>query len=1464
MTQEFQTNLSTSPYFDDYDETKNYYRILYKPATAVQVRELNQTQSILQDQINKFGRNVFREGSVVQGCAITFDNAYNYVMLNDNYSNGTAIGSVSSFIGDYVTNQNGLNSTVVNAITGYQSQYPNLNTLYIKYLNSVTLSNGYNQSTYSANDTLSITSSANVLIGTVSVYGNPTSVNASGQGYAFTVTDGVIFKKGTFIDVAAQTLVVSKYSNVPDNISVGFDATETIVTALSDSSLYDNAAGAQNYSAPGADRLQLTPTLVTRATSDIANTSSFFSICDFVNGLPVTINNNPQLVAVTAQAAQRTFETSGNYVTTPFLLSTTNKGSQDPNQQNYLNLVCSPGVGYVQGYRVQFINNNIVNLRKGLDTASVASQSVTANYGYYVIVNQFCGDFNNQNLIQLELHSVANQALSNHTFLNSGVSGEFSSATKIGTAYCRGVQYVSGTPGTATAQYYIYLSDVQMNSGYNFNQVLSILYNSGTSGSYTVNAVADIVPTQYYTSATGTISYIPQIQDTINEIMVHPFGQKGIDPAGFGSTSQFVYRNRLTATVNTAGGSTLTLPSVTGSATEQFDYTGSLPTSTEYSYIIIPTANGYSANKTGTVSIYSNTTVTGSSTSFLTDYNVGDYIYITGNTRNIVAISNNTSLTVDSNFSGSTSGVVSQKVYPAGVPINMSSSTRTITATATNAVIALGESTNAAFGISAYVDILRSSTYPTSKIINRNTLIEINVGTNPGGPSGPWCLGIPDILNLNHVYVGSGSYSTNNPDQVGSFILDNGQRDSYYGLAYLSSTHPLPNTATLLVSVDNFTYSESQGVGFFTAASYPIDDANTANTNAIRTYQIPQYTSINSKTTTDLRDVVDFRPYAANTAVANNAGNVSSATLNPSANLVFHVPSGGSHLPSPGTNFQSAVEYYLPRQDRIALTTGGKLLVTEGLSSSNPQPPNEVPGTMTIGIASVPAYPSLVPSDAKTYKRYDYAVQLTIQQTKTYRMSDIGTLANRISTLEYYTSLSLLEASTASLTMTSSVTGQNQFQNGILVDPFKDFTICNTKDKHFFASIDTNNCVLRPAFIPFRSQLYFDPNSSTGVQQTGNIITLPYTSAVQQTQIYASQYRNCEESAFYTYSGRMLLSPQGTVNPDYTQGPAVISNLNQNSNFANLPNAFPTQWGAWTSVGVPNGLNATTGAGTVTNPDGTITQAFLSQTTSTSTQLQQSVGNQITVQQSGSTVTIGNIVTGVNLLTYIPSTPVMFSVTGLKPSTVVYAYFDNVPVINCCIQLTPWNSGGSSLSHSYTDVYGNQYGYNSTYGTLKTDSSGNLYGVFIIPPGVFPNGELQFVINDVPNLVTGANAITTQASATYYASAISVQLGTAQFQVTSNQVNAQQVAQQQSIQQSPFSSVFYDSISPSVPSVIPSVQDNSYCDNGSDGGDHAIPSGDHDGGDGGGGGGDGGGGGGGDGGGGGGDGGGGGGDGGAG
>ena len=61
-----QTNLNVSPYFDDFDPNDNYQKILFKSwLSCTQARELTGLQSILQNQIEKFGQHFFKEGAKV-------------------------------------------------------------------------------------------------------------------------------------------------------------------------------------------------------------------------------------------------------------------------------------------------------------------------------------------------------------------------------------------------------------------------------------------------------------------------------------------------------------------------------------------------------------------------------------------------------------------------------------------------------------------------------------------------------------------------------------------------------------------------------------------------------------------------------------------------------------------------------------------------------------------------------------------------------------------------------------------------------------------------------------------------------------------------------------------------------------------------------------------------------------------------------------------------------------------------------------------------------------------------------------------------------------------------------------------------------------------------------------------------------------------------------------------------------
>lgn len=1140
------TNLSRKPYFDDFDANSNHYQVLYRPGVAVQARELNTQQSMVQDQIDKFGRHIFKEGSVIEGCEFTFENNYTYVKIKDNYANGTAF-TIADFQGQYLYNTNGLKAEIINTNAGFESAEPDLNTLYIRYRNSYTYSNGQVEKAFSNGQNIQVMTSGNVAIGNVTV---ATVANSTGAGYAFTTTEGVIYKKGFFIRVEPQTLIVSKYNKNPDNISVGFAVEETIVTPEANSALLDNAAGSPNYAAPGAHRLKLNPVLVSRPTDEIANTATFYSICDFKNGVPVTIKNDPQYNLLGKDMARRTYETNGNFVIQPFRVSAINKAnSADPLYANNLNLVISKGLGYVEGNRVEYLNNNTVNLRRGVDVAAVDPQIVSLNFGNYINVKEVAGNFgDSSSIIAIDLHNTTKTAVTSRTFTSTA----WSSTTKIGKAYVRAFTYTGGGDvGGPAATYRLYLFDIQMSAGKNFNDVRSAIYPNG-AGTY---GVADVVLTL------GSAV----LQNSSLGNLIFPFGQRAIKSDSF-ADAQFIYRKTSTVQVQTDGTANIAIASSgAGTGTEGWPYTGTLSQSQINDFIVIPAATGYSNTKTGTVTIYNtNNAVAGSGTAFTTEFAVGDYLYANSEIRYITAIANNTFLNVDAVFTANGTGKAIKKAFPQGSPIPFSNrSARSINISGNTATITLGEVMTSAFNISVDHNVERTATVASKKILNPSVYVKIDLANNAAGALGPWSLGLPDVYSVEEVYVGSSpSYTSTGTNYAENFTIDNGMKDSYYDLSYLVpkasfAASQLDATKSLLVKVKTFTRDNSQGVGFFTANSYPIDDVNgSANSQAIITAQIPVYNG------TDLRDAVDFRPYSTNTAAVSTT--IAGATVNPGTTLAFNA--SPPYIPAPDTQFQTYLEYYLPRTDRLVINVNGVAEVLEGKSDIRAQTiPIEKPGTMSIAIIKIPPYPSLSTADARTYNRYDYAVQSNLTQNRRYTMKDISALDKRITNIEYYTSLSLLEQSAATMTVRATDTGQTRYQNGIFVEPMTGPELVDNRYKGQ-CSI-TRSEKMRPAFVQWMNDFHFDETRSTNIVKHGELVMLSHTSNnLIQSQKYASRYRNVTEGNIYIYSGKVFLTPTATQ-PDITAGADVNSNIDLASNWTALKNAWGTQWGNWEKKG---------------------------------------------------------------------------------------------------------------------------------------------------------------------------------------------------------------------------------------------------------------------------------------------------------
>lgn len=912
-----QTNLDIYPYFDDFNQNKDYYRVLFKPGVAVQARELNQLQSILQNQIEKFGDNIFKRGTIIDGCNITLHNNLPYVKIKDLEVDGTPV-NVSGYENYHVKNSSGVTAYVVKTSAGYEASAPNLNTLFVHYNSSGTDSN---TGTFTADDILTVyskdypiikykvnngssgfssrdsvvvvpaiaiqnssggktfatntfvaghiitngvanativevdsTSNTDYLVlklkplaadlktansilwqfyssdtvvessnslaqakvtgiigqgakGTLSVdsvgkitavtqtsLGSgyyvvpyvgiaPTSdstVTASaisqvditpwnylttvtvsntaqlsiGTGYGITVDEGIVYQKGFFSRVAPQLTVVNKYSNTGFNKSVGFITNEAFINSNQDPTLLDNASGTYNYTAPGADRLKLTPELYVMSKEDAESNTDFLPIVEFADGRPYKQNRQTVYNVINEELAKRTYEESGNYVIDPFVLSTKDS-SNIQFTSNTFQVSIDPGIAYIKGYRVETATNYIANVAKGIDTVNDPSATIRVGYGNYIRVKQLGGTFPFNTGVQVELHNTAANYLSS--------LGSISQPTASPIGYCRIRSLIleSGEYGSPDAVYRLYVFDVAMNSGKGWNDVRSVYYGGTNKG------IADTVLDAANNVLVGDMMNSSLLFKTVNAM-------KSAD------TITYNYR-----TVNQAANAASNGVIQIGLSGEQFPYTGDLSVFEKREIMIIPKSNYLlGANLGGSATVATNSpNIVGSSTTFTNYLNIGDYVKVANATANSIGqiqqVVNNTLLILTSNGSAAvTSGNV-VLYMPSNVPIsltsyanrdrtaNMNSYGNTLTIDLKSSIYDTSFGSTSANLVAIY-NVKREKISYAVKTPNRNKFIRIyNANNKPANTvEGPntgilqWPMGVADVFRLRNVYVSNGASNT--------------------------------------------------------------------------------------------------------------------------------------------------------------------------------------------------------------------------------------------------------------------------------------------------------------------------------------------------------------------------------------------------------------------------------------------------------------------------------------------------------------------------------------------------------------------------------------------------------------------------------------------------------------------------------------------------------------------------------
>jgi len=485
------TDLNVSPYYDDFDETDNFHRTLFRPGFAIQARELTQLQSVLQNQIEKHGSHIFQEGTVVIPGAINLNTNYYSLKLASTFG-GETIDPSQYFSSTSPVTITGATSGVTAVVVGFDvattSDQP---TLYIRYVKSgtdnttkvfvdgenisadkgVTHTTSYSTGVVSAT---TFTSQFSASSGSSAANLASSTGPASRQGSAVHIQAGVYYIRGFFVTCSEETLVLDKYDNSP-SYRVGFTVTETLVTPEADSTLLDNATGSSNFAAKGAHRLKIALSLSKLARGSTAD-STFVQLMEVNEGNVESKVRYTEYNVLEETFARRTFDESGDYTVRPFQFqvresvdtsvknedfvgafaagATTDDGNTA--STSLLGFQVSPGKAYVKGYEIEKTAPSIKDVSKARDFDTVNAGISTFDVGNFANITNLYGT------PDITFISGEATAFKELQLFDSAISTRgTASGTQIGAARARTIQYGSGVAGETTAIYKLFMFDIQ-------------------------------------------------------------------------------------------------------------------------------------------------------------------------------------------------------------------------------------------------------------------------------------------------------------------------------------------------------------------------------------------------------------------------------------------------------------------------------------------------------------------------------------------------------------------------------------------------------------------------------------------------------------------------------------------------------------------------------------------------------------------------------------------------------------------------------------------------------------------------------------------------------------------------------------------------------------------------------------------------------------------------------------------
>ena len=1284
------------PYYDDFDEDKNFMRVLFRPGYSVQARELTQLQTILSNQIEKFGNHIFKSGSPIYGGRVTLDGAANYIKLQTQY-NGTDIDP-SVFLGKTVVSYN--TGTIVRAKVVAIDTTGTNPVLVVKYISGDRFLAGNSIRVYNQE-----------------IFATLTAADAVGASLVASITEGVYYFKGQFVSVAQQTIIIETYYKLGYNSStinsvpswkIGIEFDEQIVDEIDDVSLLDPAQGAFNYQAPGANRFKVT-TILAKRTLTNADTSRFFEIVRLVDGVKTKEITYPIYSDIEKTLARRTYDESGNYTVDPFVISL----EEGDSANGKFNAVLDPGKAYVSGYEFQTIAPTVLEIDRARQTLAVQETPIPLFYDSSVVLANVRNTLDITSFPTLDIHCV------DHANVNVTTSVAYNS-TKIGTVKASMIRYNdstdSGNGATYTLKTNLFepqtanISGTLAASGHTTTNIAipAIFDNSLPDNAYanmyfrlTTTAGASIAPIYISTSNSTHITLstaLPWVPNSNTFSLDSDFkNTKSLVQTGGSFPSNWIkFAGNIDSDskISATGDSYISGPSLSSLIFESSYDSIKANTIANCDFIARKLYTPEASSANGEITVVADTS-RGDSFGWYTA-NSGTVIESDLITRNIVCFvrtdsTTNTSLKINansvlalsnSNFTLTSEGANEFKIDVgiSGVKLDLLILTQlnNTETTAPGTPYFRNKTlvpTTSGIDLHAKVpfemgggDTLENANTVTNTSFTGGVVFEDIGATNftetailkdLRTPGKEVSLQVPDVYQIVRIIdsknsitnVTTAMLTTTGYDVTSSYEFNNGQKKSYYDHATikLKRGYSAP-TGRIFVQYKYLKHSAT--TGFFTVDSY-VRPASNVSYSGISVFQNPEDNKILS-----LRGAFDFRPTKA----------IGGTSLGYGLN------------PDPFTQIRPNFEYYLGRIDQIVVKPTREFVVINGNPEINPRPPSVKNEDMLIYTLFIPAYTESVKD-----------IRANFHNHRRYTMGDLQAFDDRINGLEYYVALTTLEKDAAS-TKILDANLNDRSKYGIVVDNFTS-TINQISVRE--GGTDNSNLIenrtLKPASLMRTIKMNLTGSAGSALSKgvgDQKVLMVNYSSTKPfATQPYATKAIAVQTATIGSFSGRLNLYPEYTSSVDSSVTSKVVLNSTQgldtafnfiNESFKYIADNNP-QWAddkdspfAQTSdskwyqtrreAGELSGVVQLTGwtgiAPRVMGAEFGQIQAYNDNTYLT----QGAEIQQKQISTSTSQVDRGNYVTDLAIQPYMKPSRILFSTYGLRPSTIYFNFFDNEDV----------------------------------------------------------------------------------------------------------------------------------------------------------------------------------------------------------